>query len=111
MNSQRLKDSAKWKVKTSGRPNRRGWIRMDGWQNIWETTRVRLDQNGREVPLSPPDEWFLLPTSLFNIYGEWGQWDNTHHQGDWRKIGRKHGGGGRNYIKKTSVQSLSLCIY
>ena len=39
-------------------------------------------------PLSPPDEWCLLPTSLFNIYGEWGQWDITLHQGDWRKIGK-----------------------
>ena len=47
---------------------------------------VRLEQNGLEVPLSPPDEWCLLPTSLFNIYGEWGQWDITHHQGDWRKM-------------------------
>ena len=51
-----------------------------------EITSVRLEQNGLEAPLSPPDEWCLLPTSLFNIYGEWGQWDITHHQGDWRKI-------------------------
>jgi hypothetical protein len=58
---------------------------MDWWQNIRETTWVRLDQNGLEVPLSSPDECFHLPTSLFNIYGEWGQWDNTHHQGGWRK--------------------------
>ena len=82
----RLKHSAKWKVRTSGRPNRRGWIRMDCRQNTREITWVRLEQNGLEVPLSPPDEWCLLPTSLFNIYGEWGQWDITHHQGDWRKM-------------------------
>ena len=49
-------------------------------------SQARMDQNGREVPLSSPDEWCLLPTSLFNIHGEWGQWDITHHQGDWRKL-------------------------
>ena len=59
---------------------------MDCRQNTREITWVRLEQNGLEVPLSPPDEWCLLPTSLFNIYGEWGQWDITHHQGDWRKM-------------------------
>ena len=55
-----------------------------------EITSVRLEQNGLEAPLSPPDEWCLLPTSQFNIYGEWGQWDITHHQGDWRKIEKKN---------------------
>ena len=59
---------------------------MDCRQNTREITWVRLEQNGLEVPLSPPDEWCLLPTSLFNIYGEWGQWDITHHPGDWRKL-------------------------
>ena len=99
-----IKYSAKWKVRTSGRPNRRGWIRMDWWQNIREITWVRLDQKGLEVPLSPPDEWFHLPTSLFNIYGEWGQWDNTHRQGAWRKIWRKHGRG--DVIHKEDISAV-----
>ena len=56
-----------------------------GWTGGRTSGRPRMDQNGLEVPLSSPDECFHLPTSLFNIYGEWGQWDNTHHQGGWRK--------------------------
>ena len=59
-----------WTVgRTPGRSRELGWNKMD-----------------LRVLLSPPDEWCLLPTSLFNIYGEWGQWDITHHQGDWRKL-------------------------